>query len=344
MKKIIASVLSLTIACSAMCVAIAADNNEPENITEPITIAQELCGAKTTHIGTVEEIGDGYITLKDIDLILNTDSNTYISDFSLAPYEGLKAGDEVMVVSNTATTRSIPPQSYASYILVKTNDTDIAPIFATVASNNGEEIMSDDGQNRIIISDKTEVAAHKIKIALKANDITPGSEIFAFADHVGLSLPAYVVPEKIVVMKLVTESSVDVSGEEENADSSYTITVDNDMVIYTSDLPYSAYKEGESVMVPLRKIAEALGYTVEWSSDSGKITVISDSYITELYSGDTATILTDKSLSSQNAQNIELEKAPIIHDGHTYVPLTFFTCFGNTASLNGTSITIMPTK
>ena len=344
MKKLIASVLSAAIACSSMCVAMAADANVSNDSPVVISANQEIYGAKTTYTGIVKEITDGQITLNDVSIVFNIDDSTFISDFSLTPYDALKPDDEVIVVSNTATTRSNPPQSYASYILVKTDDAEIAPIFATVESNNGEEIMSDDGQNRIIISDSTEVVANKIKIALKAKDITVGSEIFVFANQVGLSLPAYVVPEKIVVMKLADENADEnetISQDNRSSDtSSYTITVNGDMNVSTSELPYSAYQDGTSIMVPLRKISEALGYTVKWNENSGQITIISDNHIAELYSKNDVISLTDKRLSSVNTTEIKLDKAPVIHEGNTYVPLSFFTNFDNITSVDNNSITI----
>lgn len=45
-----------------------------------------------------------------------------------------------------------------------------------------------------------------------------------------------------------------------------------------SGLPRAPYYEGESLMVPLRRIGEALGYRVSWDAATGAITM-DDDYI-----------------------------------------------------------------
>ena len=65
----------------------------------------------------------------------------------------------------------------------------------------------------------------------------------------------------------------------------YSLTV-NGQNIELSDLPVPIYEKDGSVMVPLRKIGEALGYKADWDEKTGDI-IIDDEYIQKavLYDG-----------------------------------------------------------
>ena len=58
-------------------------------------------------------------------------------------------------------------------------------------------------------------------------------------------------------------------------EQAYTIIV-NGETLALDDLPVAPYLEGDSIMVPLRKIGEALGYTVGWDAESGAISIDHD--------------------------------------------------------------------
>ena len=97
-----------------------------------------------------------------------------------------------------------------------------------------------------------------------------------------------------------------------------------------SKLPRRPYREGDVLMVPLRLIAEALGYQVGWDARTGAITV-DDNYIQKatLYNG-TAKVVFDSHLKAIDMSRTINNAVPtVIHSGYTYVPLEFFTEFLN---------------
>ena len=59
--------------------------------------------------------------------------------------------------------------------------------------------------------------------------------------------------------------------------AAYTVVV-NGKTLDLSGLPVAPYEEDGVVMVPLRKVGEALGYRVDWDAETGAIT-IDDDYI-----------------------------------------------------------------
>ena len=122
----------------------------------------------------------------------------------------------------------------------------------------------------------------------------------------------------------------------------YTIIV-GEQTLDLSDLPRVPYKEGDTMMVPLRKVAEALGYRVGWDSETGAITV-EDTYVQKatLFHGTERVVFEGKLQIIDMSREIDNSVKTIIHNGYTYVPLEFFDAFFNDTAIEGTTITIGP--
>lgn len=127
-------------------------------------------------------------------------------------------------------------------------------------------------------------------------------------------------------------------------EESYAVVVDG-QTIDLGDLPVSPYKQGSTVMVPLRKIGEALGYKVDWDPETNAIT-IDDKYIQKatLFDGTAAAVFEGRLQIINMSREIENEAATVVHDGYTYVPLEFFTEFFNDTAIDGSHITIAPSR
>ena len=108
---------------------------------------------------------------------------------------------------------------------------------------------------------------------------------------------------------------------------------------------YPPYYEGTSLMVPLRKIGEALGYTIKWDSQTGAITIDdNDIQKATLYDG-TAIIVFEGHLKVINmSREIESTERTVIHNGYTFVPLELFKEFFNDTIIRGNEIEITPSK
>lgn len=218
-------------------------------IAEEPAATVEAMPEKMSVSGIVSEIGEGYIQINDGETQFNTAEETYICDYNLNPVE-LKVGDMVTVIAGSAMTMSLPPQMAAHFVFVNTENSMAAPIYAVVDTNENGEIMSADGANRIVYTEETPVIAHRIRMMIKAGDITEDSEIVVFASAVGMSLPAHVPAEKIAVLYLAPEKTdvfaVIVDGEEFEISFNFGST----------DAKY-----------PLRALAEGLGYEVTWNNE-----------------------------------------------------------------------------
>ncbi len=69
------------------------------------------------------------------------------------------------------------------------------------------------------------------------------------------------------------------------------------------------------IMVPLREVAQALGYEVFWSGEFSEITVIGNERIVRVSTGKYAAHNTDT--------DVVMDAAPVIVESKTYVPLNF---------------------
>ncbi len=75
------------------------------------------------------------------------------------------------------------------------------------------------------------------------------------------------------------------------------------------------HNSAESIMVPVRKICEALGMNVEWSEEKQEVTLKTDSL--------TISFTPDKDAYSVNGASIQLGVKPVLKYDTTYVPFDF---------------------
>lgn len=122
----------------------------------------------------------------------------------------------------------------------------------------------------------------------------------------------------------------------------YTI-IAGEQVLDLSGLPRAPYPEGGTIMVPLRRIAEALGYQVGWDPETGAVTV-EDAYIQKaiLFDGTEQLVFEGKLQIIDMSRKINSSAKTMIHNGYTYVPLEFFDEFLNDTAIEGTTITVRP--
>lgn len=129
---------------------------------------------------------------------------------------------------------------------------------------------------------------------------------------------------------------------QKDAVTAYTIVV-NGQALDIRGLPVAPYEENGTMMVPLRKIGEALGYEVGWNAETKAIT-IEDEYIQRatLFGGVATVVFEGKLQIIDMSREIENAVPTAIHDGCTYVPLEFFQEFLNDTAVEGAVIKIAP--
>ena len=293
MKKIMSGVI-----VAAMMLSPAA--SFAQEIDAPILISQqEFTYDKVNMIGVFEELSEGQLWMKDGDseFVINTDSETVFvnAEGKTIKAEDLKKGATLMIVSAIAQTRSIPPQSYG-YVVAEAGE-NVLPIYAEIAEiskdKHGNTFLSGkDGQYEIIVNENTPGIENIAELKV-------GDKLLAYSTIKTMSIPAKVPAESVVIL---SENAA------ENTGDIYIGGIKVDDVIV----------EGDITLIPLRKVCEALGYTVEWNDEKKAVTVGT------MQMGVNIRIGENKYSKSKMVEAV-LPKAPTIINGKTYVPAEFFT-------------------
>lgn len=108
------------------------------------------------------------------------------------------------------------------------------------------------------------------------------------------------------------------------------------------DLPVRAYEKNHTVMIPLRRTAEALGYTVVWDEQLKRAKLeMGIAYM--FFTPGMNTYERIGKLKHINLQYAyEFAAAPELIGGIMYVPAEVFTAFFNDVSIEGSKVVIAP--
>lgn len=224
--------------------------------------------------------------------------------------DSLKKGMTVVGVynKNTPTTLSLPPQLTPDVLIVKENE---EPVAVHVDKFN-KELTSSDNNLKLNLDDKVVIVDEDGKAVEDRN--LEDKDLIVFYAISTKSIPAQTTPEKVIIM---SEDKV-VEEPEEDVKEALEIKVLNKMNINEKELTLtnSAYKnKDEVVMIPLRQIAEVLGYEVKWNNETQSAELIKGAQWTTVKVGE----------DNYNFAKmlVKLGAAPELKDSKTFVPFTF---------------------
>ena len=168
-----------------------------------------LAEAKTTVIyGTLsfDENGTMLTTEDGIEYILHTDGAVAVIGEEIKGFEEAKAeleGKELSVVIGSTMTLSLPAQANALYFLAATEDKN--PIYIEVGAVSEENgvISIESADHRYTFNmekmmDLTPIATRNI---VKALDLNAGDRVVVYSDIMTMSIPAQLVPNKVLVLE-----------------------------------------------------------------------------------------------------------------------------------------------
>lgn len=297
-KRILAGVTA-AIVFAAMPFSVSAEDKTEDGKKSAVNY-----GSYSGKVAAITNSGDRttYTVEKDGEIVANIIANE--STYILGADE-IKEGDiiEGFFDLNAPMLMIYPPQCTAVVIAVN------LPALQSIKIDRFDaEMLSWDEELKLNISDKTEIVLQDGTVY--EGELTDRllAVVYSFA---ALSIPAQTAPDKIIVLfekaTPVTEAPVEKPAAALNGD----IIVNGDKI--NAPAPY-VNAEGV-VMVPVRAIAEAMGYKVSWDSATEGVwlnNVISLSLGKDYY-------------TFGRMAPIELGTAPALTDSHTYVPLSFFT-------------------
>lgn len=319
-KQAIAGLLSAAFISLTAATAFAAN---PEDIRTIADIGQskEIISASNTVnskqsnfasiTGKVKKIAD-YEAVKGAKIISIEDAqgfpaNIIISkDTYILGSEEIKIGDEI-TCHYDATAPMImiyPAQFNAEVAVVGKMDKDIkVDLF-------NKDLISSDEWLKLNITDETEIVTHE-GVIYKGE--LADKRLIVIYDFITKSIPAQTNPIKVIVLP----DKVDVTAHD---------TAETDVILWDVaamdimvnnkkiETPKPYANEQGVVMVPLRAVAEALGYDVKWNNEQQSIM---------LGKGISLKIGEDNYIYMKTAP-IKLGTAPAIVNERTFVPLSFF--------------------
>lgn len=238
---------------------------------EPVyTIAQQHQPDLVRVQGTVSVDGDRILVTNSSEwaeypeIVLNVAEDTLILnavDGGAMAAEDLREGEYVYAYVSPAMTRSLPPIATAAVILAAIPADYGVPAYSTV-----EQVNVWEGRTSVLMSDDVTYSMSDAELlagpgftcgTITLADITPGCGLLAWYDMLAESFPARAWPVKVMVIP----SPYDAWAELEPG----RLTVNGTEVELTE--AEQPYVEGETLMVPVRAFAEALGCEVVWNAD-----------------------------------------------------------------------------
>ncbi len=251
-----------------------------------------------TTYGTVEKANSGekitYFTVKDGEQtnILEITKDTLVFDNTGKKVE-LKEGDKIVAYTfaNKPQKLIYPPQFNPDVVIVETKEAGFVEVdyFFENLTNTYEMLKLNIGENTELLNTKGEKVSAK---DLKEKNLV------VFYTVSTKSIPAQTTPSKVIVLD-----------EESGNTTENTVDAEIAEIIATDYLEVDGTK-----MVPLRLIAEKLGYKVESTSKGAIVSKGNLSY----------TITRGEKMFGYNKALRQLHTAPALLEGNkTYVPVEF---------------------
>lgn len=330
LKKWVAFALALIL---SLCAATAATpitalaNTLPTEVSIPTSlISDQINGDAIVKEPLVND--QLLVTINNMDVVLNISEDTLVIDSQTglpASLNDLKAGDNIFAYYSAAMTRSIPPQSHAIAIVTQVEkNKSHAELFTVreIISRNDDEVRALNKEGNLIVtfSKKNILVPFKTKQLVTIEDIHVGTQLFIWYEIVALSYPGQTGATKAVLV-----------GQEEGLGvrAVYTPMAGVDTLTVTINdkpIPLSGKKlidQNGLLMLPLRSVAEGLGFNVTWQGGDKSILLDNGTIKTTLYIG-ADSYFKASSQAIGLTQNFNLGAAPILIDSSTYVPASLF--------------------
>jgi hypothetical protein len=207
------------------------------------------------------------------EIILDIFSSTLIlnaADGTPAGYEALRDGDAVYAYAGSALASGLPPTSAARVILCNIPaDFPIPGYFEIQQAEyhlaEGSATLRTNKSMTLHVNSGCRLTPYLAQDPITLSQLAPGTRILAWYPAVMVSMPAQAVPTRIMAFPYSYRGYVEISPAGQ-------IYANGEPLALTADTaPYK--NEDGRIMLPLRKLYQALGYTVSWNPQTDNILV-----------------------------------------------------------------------
>lgn len=220
--------------------------------------------------GTVKELSEKSVYIENSSegapyqkIVVKISEDTAIVDAvtgTAKTFADLKEGETLYAYVSPAMTRSIPPQAIAELIICNIPSDLGVPTYAQVehvtVREDGKVDLLVSGAMILHLDADTELLSYGSKTAPTLADIKPGAMVLSWYQMVAMSYPGQAGPSRVVLFPYgyagylsAEEGSLSVNGKALDLDK--------------NDKPFA--QDGK-LMVPVRKLAEAMDCTVTWDA------------------------------------------------------------------------------
>lgn len=247
-------------------------------------------------------------------LMLRLKESTFLADAAdgslrrmtdvASPDQLLQEGDTILVTYGAAVQQSEPAQTDAELVVVHPGegttphllDAEVVyrDLTARFLANNGSLLVSVDRKTPVYTLYGEEETNARIRM---------GTRLVAWYDIVLTSYPGQTTPEKVVLLP--------------DQNRTFTIITGGDIAIAEGRV------ENGVAMVPVRKVAEALGYTVTWDGAAESVQLTRDDAVMTIALGE------DRYCFGDAREGLSFGAASYEVDGVSWVPAEVFTLLGH---------------
>lgn len=292
-KNALSAVLAVTLLTTAagaapLTTAIPLQDGEATESTETTAPAYEVTqrdlALPIMVWGKAVELGENSLTMENSNegdayhkVIVNVDESTIILDAvtgEVKTFADIKENEDLYAYVGPIMTRSLPPITTGRLILCNIPADYMVPTYAEVQSvtktDTGVDVLMT-GDIILHLNADTELMAYQSKNKATLEDIQPGTRLLSWYSVVAMSMPAQASPSKVMVFPYGYEGHVETDGLN---------VILNGETLELAGANAAKVEEGR-LMVPVRKVAEALGCDITWDAETNGVVVSKGD--TELY-------------------------------------------------------------
>lgn len=118
----------------------------------------------------------------------------------------------------------------------------------------------------------------------------------------------------------------------------------NGKILDTTGLPFPWIKKRGVILVPARRVAESLGYTVSWNEETQTVRIEDSIQQIDLMPGERIGVFQGKLENISLTRREEMQEAPLLVGDYLYVPVTLFRRFFNDITISSDRISITVQK
>ena len=285
MKKILAAALCLlTISGSALAQSVPKELQTAGSVTgrngDMITITND--NKKTDSVA---------LHITDDTFVIQNGTGYYLNGFDI------REGEHVKAWYGPVLTRSLPPQGKADAVIAgEQND---RPTFTYF--NIGKVEPQEDGSVRVLNVNESQYVTIFPQVYPDVAELKAGDKMLLWYEFTTMSMPGQATATKAVLLK---QGPADIN----ISTTAGVIAMDGKEL---ADV--KLVEKNNTLYVPLRQVAEALGYTVTWNGDAQTAVV---------YDGPRSAVCTIGSYDyGQQRMRVQLQYTPELIDGVTMVPV-----------------------